>query len=209
MSHSPDAGIASLTVQGFLESLGAKTPTPGGGAAAGLVGSIGAALGRMVVAYSAGKKSLAAHEPLLVESLAALADASRRLLTLADEDAAAYAKVNELSRLPEADPRRRAEWEAAASKSVEVPLAMMDQCAALLARLERLCGTSNTHLRSDLAIAAILAEAGSRSAAWNVVVNAPNLGVIARDRALADAQRLAEAARAAAARIEERCQAGW
>lgn len=209
MTTSPDAAIELQTIRGFLDALGAKTPTPGGGAAAGLVGAVGAALGRMVVAYSAGKKSLAAHEPLLAASLDSLRATAARLVTLADEDAAAYAKVNELSRLPDTDPRRRDDWDAATRRSVDVPLSMIDQCVDLLGRLETLCGTSNPHLRSDLAIAAVLAEAGARSAAWNVTVNAPNLPESARDQALASVRQLVEQCRRKAGVIEQRCQAGW
>jgi len=92
----------------FLHSIASKTPTPGGGAVASTVAALAAALAQMVVAYSAGKKSLAQHEPTLQSSLKTLERARDVLLQLADEDAAAYGAVNELSKLPEADPRRAA-----------------------------------------------------------------------------------------------------
>ena len=139
---------------------------------------------------------------------ALLADA-RELVRLADADAAAYGLVNELSRLPESDERRQREWAGAAKAGVDVPLAVMNVCVTMLGRLEMLCGASNPHLRSDLAIAAVLAEAGARSAAWNVVVNAPNLPEGARGEVLARSQELQGRARQAAERIERRCAAGW
>lgn len=208
MNEPMVGSIAEQRLDGFLAALGAKTPTPGGGAASGVVGALGAALARMVVSYSVGKKSLAAHEGPLRESLETLERGVGMLLRLAEEDAAAYGLVNELSRLPEGDPRREREWGEAVRAGVDVPLAMMAACVELLRRFEGLCGTSNAHLRSDLAIAAILAEAGARSARWNVLVNAPNIAEPARTQDLAAASHLMSEALRLSGVVESRCAQG-
>ncbi|MFA6043964.1 MAG: cyclodeaminase/cyclohydrolase family protein [Phycisphaerales bacterium] len=205
MTSAPDSAISKQSLHEFLAAIASKTPTPGGGAAAGAVAAIAAALARMVVNYSVGKKTLAPHEPLLRESLDALDRGSALLLKLADEDAAAYGLVNELSRLPETDARRQQEWPAAVRAGMDVPLAMIAACVDLLRRFESLCGTTNPHLRSDLAIAAVLAEAGARSARWNVLVNAPNIPEPARAADLANADRMREEAARLATSIESRC----
>jgi formiminotetrahydrofolate cyclodeaminase len=124
----------------------------------------------MVVSYSVGKKSLAQHEPRLQESTKVLERARGLLLELADEDAAAYGTVNELSKLPEGDPRR-AGLPAATAASVQVPLAVMAACVDLLRHFETLAPITNKQLRSDLAIAAVLADATVRASRWNVAVN--------------------------------------
>src|SRR5262245_5876212 len=96
--HSPPhpmQPLASYTIADFLEALAARTPTPGGGAVASAVGATAAALARMVVAYSLGKKSLAAHQPALEIAARELDVARALLLRLADEDAAAYALLSE------------------------------------------------------------------------------------------------------------------
>ncbi len=169
------AAFGEMTVSGFLEQLGAKTPAPGGGAAACMAGATAAALAGMVVAYSLGKKNLADHEEHLQQSAASLARARQMMLRLADEDAAAYALVNELQKLPEGDARRTTELPGAAVAAVSVPRAAMALSMDLLRLIESLCGRSNKYLRSDLAIAAVLAEAAARSAWWNVEVNLPLL----------------------------------
>jgi methenyltetrahydrofolate cyclohydrolase len=186
--------IAAMPLSDLLGAIAAKTPTPGGGATAAAA-ALAAAQAQMVVAYSVGKKSLAAHEPALREALGVLARAREVALRLGDEDAAAYGLVNQLSRLPEGDPARAA-LPAAQQASVDVPLALAATCTDVLRHLETLAGITNRQLRSDLAIAAILADAAARCSAWNVAVNAgflPAGGDQARarcDALLADAQRL-------------------
>lgn len=162
--------FARQPLSDFLASIASKTPTPGGGAVASAVGALAAALAQMVVSYSLGKKSLAQHEPRLQESTKVLERARGLLLELADEDAAAYGTVNELSKLSEGDPRRSG-LPAATAASVQVPLAVMAACVDLLRLFETLAPITNKQLRSDLAIAAVLADATVRASRWNVVVN--------------------------------------
>jgi formiminotetrahydrofolate cyclodeaminase len=198
--------LRSFTVADFMNQLGAKTPAPGGGAAASVAGALAASLARMVVAYSVGKKSLAEHQGTLERAAVILARASEMLLELADEDAAAYALVNELSRLPETDARRGREWGGAVDASINVPRAVVGACADLLRLMESLCAITNTQLRSDLAIAAILTEAAGRSGWWNVRVN---LAFITDAGARAEIERgmraLLDEAAGRRAKIEEAC----
>lgn len=163
--------LASLNVAQFLAQLGAKSPAPGGGAVAAVTGATAAALARMVVSYSLGKKNLADHQPALQNADAALQRFEALMLGLGDEDAAAYALVNALQKLPETDPTRLADLPAAEAAALAVPRAVLGACCDLLRSIESLAPITNRHLRSDLAIAAVLAEAGAKSAWWNVRVN--------------------------------------
>jgi formiminotetrahydrofolate cyclodeaminase len=198
--------FATQPLSTFLSNIASKTPTPGGGAVASAVGALGAALAQMVVSYSAGKKALVQHEPRLQESAKILERARGLLLELADEDAAAYGTVNELSKLPESDPRRVA-LPAANAASVQVPLAVMAACVDLLRLFETLAPITNKQLRSDLAIAAVLADAAARSSRWNVAVNVAFLGDAGAQEASRKAAQgmLAESARLCAA-VEKACE---
>lgn len=190
----------------FLEQLAAKTPTPGGGAVASAVGALGAALGDMVLAYSVGKKSLAEHEPVLREAARRLGRARVVLLELAAEDEAAYGLVNELSRLP-ADDARRVELPAASVAAAQVPLSCMAACVGVLGVLEPLPGVTNHYLRSDLAIAAILAEAAARAGAWNVRVNLSGIAdVSVRGSIETECDALLARAAEVAGRVESACR---
>ncbi|MFM9994879.1 MAG: cyclodeaminase/cyclohydrolase family protein [Phycisphaerales bacterium] len=203
------SNLARMSFGDLLDAIGSKTPAPGGGAVAGATGALAAALARMVVAYSLGKKSLAAHQAALQHADDALVRVRAVLLELADEDAAAYAEVNALTKLPETDPRRARELPAAAERSVQVPMAALAACSNLLRLLEDAGPKTNPHLKSDWAIAAILADAGARAAEWNVRVNLPLLADAARRAAVSEECRRALAESAArAARVENACATG-
>ena len=200
------ASFSALSLQEFIDAIGAKVPTPGGGAVASAVGAIAAALGRMVVSYSLGKKNLADHQPLLHDADARLIRAARVLMMLADEDAAAYGAVNELSKLPESDPRR-VELAAAQAASAQVPLSVAAAAVDLLRLFRDLAGTTNRYLRSDLGIAAVLARATVDASRWNVLINLPSLPA---DQAAAVGKAIDELcalAKTLCADVEARCAA--
>ncbi len=163
------------TLSHVLESIAAKTPTPGGGAVASIVGALAGSLAQMVVNYSLGKKNLAEHQPALEDAIEQLERSRAAMLELAAEDAAAYAVVNELMKLPADDERRRREEPGAIELATQAPLSACAAAVALLRLFERLAPITNRYLKSDLAIAAILAEACAQSGAENVRINLPSL----------------------------------
>lgn len=200
--------LSDQTVDALLDSIGAKTPVPGGGAVAALTMALGAALARMVVSYSEGKKKLAAHADLHTEAFAALDAFRAAALDGAAEDARAYAKLNDLWKLDAEDERRKSAFPAAVRDAIAAPRGVMEACVAMLELLGRLDGRTSKMLKSDLAIAAILAEAAARSAAWNVRINLPLL----EDRAEAETVELEteetlKRASATALSIENGCRA--
>ena len=205
MATQGGGGFEELPFREFLTQLAEKSPTPGGGAAASAVGALAAALAGMVVSYSLGKKNLAPHEPALQEAAGVLARASSLMMRLADEDAAAYGAVNELSRLPEGDPRRALLAEAQRA-SVQAPMAMMAACVDLLRLFEELAGKTNRHLRSDLAIAAVLADAAAAAGGWNVWINLPTLPEGVREEFSRDAAMMQREASERRTRVEEACR---
>jgi len=194
-----------MRVGEFLEQTASKQPTPGGGAVAAVTGALGAALGQMVLAYSLGKKSLVAHQPMLEQTMLVLGRARGKFIELAEADARAYSVVNELMRLPETDTRRVAEWADAVAASVRPPMAALGLACECARVLRELCGRTNTFLKSDLAIAGVLAEACAAAAKWNVVVNVPQLPEGERAKMLAEAERLHAVCVGLRSEIEKAC----
>lgn len=204
MSQLADHRFADL-----LASVAARTPSPGGGAVACASGALAAALAHMVVAYSLGKKNLAAHQGDLETASRGLTRLRSILVELGDEDAQAYSLVSELMKLPETDARRAKDLPAAISASIQIPMAAIAACDDLLRLCERLAPITNTHLHSDLAIAAVLAESSARASRWNVLVNVALLtDKDARERILSEADRsLSDAAKRRDA-VERACRTG-
>lgn len=186
----------------FLAAVGAKTPAPGGGAVASAVGALAAALAQMVVNYSIGKKNLLEQQGELQAAIETLEKARAHLLDLAQQDASAYAVLNELQKLPPEDARRVREMAPAVERAVEVPWTVLLQAIELLKDFERLAPITNKFLRSDLGIAAVLADATARSAAWNVRINAMDLSPAKKAEVLAACQRLIDEAKERCRRVE-------
>lgn len=202
---TPNEPIAPMPFQTLLASLAAKSPAPGGGAAAGVVGATAAALAGMVVSYSVGRKSLAEHQEFLENARSRLERARSMFLILADEDAAAYGRLNALMKLPEGHPDRVAGWAKAVDNAIAPPRATLAASNDLLRLCEDLVGKTNPYLNSDLAVAAVQGEAAARSAAWNVKINVPSLPEDQRRGVLEETEAAIADARARAARIEAGC----
>lgn len=198
--------IGSMPIEGFLAALSAKTPTPGGGAVAGLAGATAAALARMVNAYSLGRKSLHEHQAALQADAHALDAMRQAMLDLADADARAYARLNRAQRAAEGSAESADRVEAARAAAA-VPEAVAQRAVETLELLAQIVERSNPFLLSDLAIAAVLAESAARSAGWNVRANAPELPDERERAALLERVRaLISHARAVAQRVESLCE---
>jgi formiminotetrahydrofolate cyclodeaminase len=172
--------LARLSLEEFSERLAAGTPTPGGGSAAALAGSLGASLVAMVCALTVGREGYREHDEAL-RSIAGRAENLRReLLALVDRDAAAYDGVMAALRLPKATDAeksvRRAALRQANRLATEAPLAASEGCRNVLELAAGLLPKGNRNARSDIGSAALLAGAGLQAALMNVRVNLPGLG---------------------------------
>ena len=198
--------IASQTLDQLLDSIAAKTPTPGGGATAATTGALAAAQARMVVSYSLGKMSLAEHQPALEAAAEWLDRAAALYVALADADASAYLELSRIQKLPETDPERTKLEPQAIRDAIDIPRAAVAAGMDLLRRLHDLPPITNRYLHSDLAVAAALAEAAAAASACSVRINLPLLRDDSERLALLrdTEESLAEAGRLRAA-IESAC----
>jgi formiminotetrahydrofolate cyclodeaminase len=167
--------MAGDSTGSWLEQLAAKTPTPGGGAAAGLGAATAAALLAMVANYTSGEryKDRAARMAEMVEELAAL-----RLTALEamDDDEVAFGAVGAAYAMPRAnDEERAARGEAiqvALIGATEPPLAVGRACERLVTFAQELAEQGNPNVISDVGVGAAFARAAVDSALLNVAINA-------------------------------------
>jgi formiminotetrahydrofolate cyclodeaminase len=172
----------------FLDDLASERPTPGGGGAAAVMGAIGAALVSMVANLTIGKKNYEAVEEDL-KAARAEAERLRAELTAAiEEDVVAFNSVMGAYGLPRAtdeDKAKRSEAIQAALKDATLaPLRAVKACFEVILLSEAAAEKGNLNVISDAGVAVLAANAGLRSAALNVYINAKAI----KDRAFAEEQ---------------------
>ncbi len=159
----------------FAAATSERTSTPGGGAVAAYLATLGAALGAMAARFTSGREEFAEAEPRLAAAIADLDGLRVALLELVDADAEAFGGVTDAYALPHATPddkaARRAAIQVALGGAMEVPLQTCRTAVGGLDVLATLCNTVHKHLASDVAVGALALAAGYRAAWINVVIN--------------------------------------
>lgn len=164
--------LPHLTIEQFLDRLGAAQPTPGGGAAACLSGALAAALGHMCCQYTRGEKYAAVEAE--IEQLAhSLRRAEWMLRAMIDEDALAYGALSAALKRPKDDDERPAAVSTAATAAALIPLQAAAVCRRVRSELRRLAEIVNRNLASDVRVAGHLCGGALASSVENVKVNLP------------------------------------
>jgi len=159
----------------YLEEAASNAPTPGGGSVGALCGALGTTMASMAANFTVGKKKYKDVEPEVKELLGKLGDARARLLEATQRDTEAYAGVGAAYSLPKATDEEKAARKAAIQSALRE--AMCPPHEALRAAVDalratrRLLDIANRNLITDVGVAALLLEAGARSAWLNVAIN--------------------------------------
>ena len=148
--------LSELTLETFVERIAERTPAPGGGSVAATACALAAALVEMAARFGT--------DPAAGSDTAEAAQLRARALTLIDRDAAAFGPVLEAARAGE-DP------EPARNAAAEPPLEMARIGARVAELAAGRAAAGNPNLRGDAVTGALLAEAGTRSAAALVAIN--------------------------------------
>lgn len=159
----------------FMDELASSAPAPGGGSVAALAGAMGAALVSMVCNLTIGKKKYVDVEEEIRAILEQSEALRRELLTLLEEDVAAYTRVSEAMKMPRDTEEQKAAREEALDKALkeatEVPLRVAEACVKIMELCRPVAEKGNVNAVSDAGVAVVMAEAGLRSAALNVLIN--------------------------------------
>ena len=170
---------AEITLKQYSDALASDAPTPGGGTAAAVALSHGAALAIMVCNLTLGKerweqgwgaaescKNIA--EPLL-----------ERGYQLAGEDAEAFDRVMAAFKMPKGTEDevhdRKAAIRAETLNAAIVPMQTARLAYELLAALPSLASSGNANAVTDVGVAGLLVSAACKGALFNVEINLNSL----------------------------------
>jgi len=128
--------IKEASIEHFLHELASKSPTPGGGSAAAIMGAMGAALVAMVCNLTVGKKNYEDVSEEMAVLLPTLDGLRTRLVDMVAADVAAFDQVMAAYGMPretDADKQRRsAAIQSALKQATLVPLECARACVEVI-----------------------------------------------------------------------------
>ncbi len=158
-----------------MDKLASKSPEPGGGSVAALVGSLGAALVSMVANLTLGKEKYKDVQPAIETLLAASEKLRGEMQDLIQKDTEAYGALSAVYKMPkntDAEKAARTEkMQEALKKACQVPFEIGLKSLEVAKLSERAAEIGNTAAVSDAGVAVLLAQACAQSAALNVKIN--------------------------------------
>ena len=178
-SAEPKKSIVKMNLREFCNETLSDSPAPGGGSVAALMGALGASLGGMVANLSAGKRGWDDKLEYFSNWAVKAQQLKDELLSLVDEDTAAFNKVMDAFALPkesaEEKTARAAAIEQATKYAAEVPLKVMATASKSYALLAEMGEKGNPASVSDVGVGALAIRACIDGAALNVRINLTQL----------------------------------
>ena len=167
--------LSELTVASFANLLGSDAPAPGGGSAAALEGSLGAALTAMVSALTLGRKKYADYQDLAQDHFEKAGALKEKFLVAMEKDTEAFNVFGDAMAMPkttdEEKAARTAAMQSALAACIESPLHVMELCLEAVRLTSDLLGKSNANAMSDLGVSALSLVAAVKGAWLNVLIN--------------------------------------
>lgn len=184
--------FSAMAVADLLDAFASSDPTPGGGSAAALTGSIGVSLLLMVAGMAKTRTGAPEEATDLAAAAARLRPLRDELTALVDADSSAYLAVIAAYRLPKATNSEKGARvdaiELAMRRATDMPLQTMRACERALRDAPAIVRLGNPNAVTDAAVATRLVLAALEGAGLNVSVNLP--GVTGADYArTSDAER--------------------
>jgi formiminotetrahydrofolate cyclodeaminase len=180
--------LIDMKITEFLEVLASDAPAPGGGAAAAIAGAMGAGLGSMVANLTIGKEGYETVQDFFKEKIVKTEALRAKLTELVDLDANAFSGVIKSFGLPKGTEEEKAVRSATILSeykvATEVPMETCKACREVIDHLIDMGTKGNKNALSDIAVGALCALTGLKSAVHNVEIN---LGYISgKDKAYAE-----------------------
>jgi formiminotetrahydrofolate cyclodeaminase len=162
-----------MDIKRFLKKLSSAAPTPGGGSASALAGTLSASLILMTAGLSLKKGKMKERE--LREIKNAVSGIQKRLFRAVEEDAKSYKAVLKAFHLPKDTERERLVRSKAIRqayrKATITPQLVCQQSIELLEYSNTLILKGNPNALSDVGVAAFLADTAVKGGLLNIGIN--------------------------------------
>jgi len=176
---APKKSLVKMDLRRFCNETLSDSPAPGGGSVAALMGALGVSLGGMVANLSAGKRGWEEKLRYFSDWAVQAQRLKDQMLSLVDEDTAAFNKVMAAFALPRGTTKeksaRTAAIESANKLAAEVPLRVMQTAAKAYDLLAEMAARGNPASISDVGVGLLAVRACIEGAGMNVRINIANL----------------------------------
>jgi glutamate formiminotransferase/formiminotetrahydrofolate cyclodeaminase len=174
-SAEQKTSLAKMNLREFCNETLSDSPAPGGGSVAALMGALGASLGGMVANLSAVKRGWDDKLEYFSDWAVKAQQLKDELLSLVDEDTAAFNKVMDAFGLPKESAEEKAvrsrAIEEATKYAAEIPLKVMETAFKSYELLSEMADKGNPASISDVGVGALATRACTEGAALNVRIN--------------------------------------
>lgn len=162
-----------MEIKRFLEKLSSNTPTPGGGSASALAGTLSASLILMTAGLSLKKGKMKERELRGIKK--EVSGIRKRLFRAIEEDAKSYEAVLKAFRLPKNTEKQRLvrskAIQQAYRRATVTPQLVCQQSIELLEYSKNLILKGNPNALSDVGVAAFLADTAVKGGLLNIGIN--------------------------------------
>ena len=172
--------VVAPSLDAWIDELAGASPTPGGGSAAALAGTLAAALVAMVARLTVGRKAYAAVEAQAGAIITEAEQLRTELRRLVDDDATAYDGVSRAYRISKDDPSRAQAIDDALLAAARPPAEVVKRARRVLALAQTIEQIGNKNAVSDARVAAMLAKTAIDGATENVNANLAGMSEQAR-----------------------------
>ncbi len=167
--------LVDMNINDFLEELASNSPAPGGGSVAALSGALGTALSSMVCNLTIGKENYEDVQDEINDTLEKSEKLRIKLTKLVDEDTNAFNDVMKAFKMPKETEQQKEERKKAIQNgykiAAKVPIDTATKCEEILDIAMVVAKKGNKNSITDVAVSALMAQAGVKSAILNVKIN--------------------------------------
>ncbi|MBQ6495903.1 MAG: cyclodeaminase/cyclohydrolase family protein [Firmicutes bacterium] len=163
------------TCREFVECVAMKTPIPGGGSVAALVGALGASLSTMVASLTLGKKKFIAVEVEMEKNIEEIYKIQNELLSLVQKDIDNFEPLSKLYKKKASTPEEKKilseQKQNALYEACLVPMEIIQKCGRAIELAQEFATKGNKVVIADSGSSAVLCKAAMQAASFNIYIN--------------------------------------